>query len=54
MPAAADDDMVVHGHTERLAGVDESFVTAMSALDGVGSPDGWLCSNIRSQHSRLS
>ena len=29
-----------------LAALMMSLVTAMSALDGVGSPDGWLCTRI--------
>ncbi len=44
MAVAADDDVVVHGDAERLGDVDDGLASsAISARDGVGSPEGWLC-----------
>ena len=44
MAVASDDHVVVQYHAERGGGFFlMSWVTAMSALDGVGSPEGWLC-----------
>jgi hypothetical protein len=31
-----------------------SRVTAMSAFDGVGSPEGWLCTRIRAEQFNQS
>ena len=43
MPAAADDDVVVHRDAEWRGSLDDVLGDRDSALDGVGSPDGWLC-----------
>jgi len=39
----ADDDVVVHGEPSGCATSMIDFVIWMSAREGVGSPEGWLC-----------
>ena len=43
MAVLADDDVVVHGDAERVAMSTMAFVIWISACEGVGSPEGWLC-----------
>jgi len=46
MPVLADDNVVVHGNAERVATWTIALVIWISACDGVGSPEGWLCTNL--------
>ena len=43
MPNPADNDVVVHGEAERGGDSMVVLVIWMSACEGVGSPEGWLC-----------
>ena len=43
MTATADNQVVVHVTPSDPAALTMSLVTAMSALEEVGSPEGWLC-----------
>jgi hypothetical protein len=43
VPVLADNDVVVHGIPNGVATSTIACVIVMSACDGVGSPDGWLC-----------
>jgi len=45
MPVLADDDVVVDGNAEWGGDLDDRVVIWISACDGVGSPEGWLCIN---------
>src|SRR5260370_24026041 len=46
MPVLADDDVVMHGDAEWGAMSLMAFVIWMSACDGIGSPEGGLCTRI--------
>ncbi len=46
MPVLADDDVIVHGMPSRVAIWTIALVIWISACDGVGSPEGWLCTRI--------
>ena len=46
VPLLADDDVVVHRDAEGFATSMICWVIWMSARDGVGSPEGWLCTRI--------
>jgi hypothetical protein len=40
VPTTTDDQVVVYRYAERAAALMMSLVTAMSAVDGLGSPEG--------------
>ena len=46
MAGAADHQVIVDGDAERGAGLRDLLVSSMSARDGLGSPDGWLCTRM--------
>jgi len=47
MPVVADDDVVMDGNAERGGAMSMiALVIWMSACEGVGSPEGWLCSSV--------
>ena len=45
MALLADNDVVVHHDAETLADDTICLVISISARDGVGSPEGWLCTS---------
>ena len=45
MPVLADNEMVVHRDTEGARTSTIACVIWMSAREGVGSPEGWLCTS---------
>jgi hypothetical protein len=47
MPMPADeDDVIVHGNAKGLRDVDDRLGHLDIGCDGVGSPLGWLCTNL--------
>ena len=52
MAVLADDDVVMHGDANGFATSTMVFVIWMSVCDGVGSPDGWLCTRMIAQAER--
>jgi len=46
MSVLADDDVVVHRMPSGFATATIACVISMLAREGVGSPDGWLCTKL--------
>ena len=53
MALAADDDVVVNGDAEGCGAATICFVMSMSAREGVGSPEGWLCTRMMARGGQL-
>jgi len=49
VPAAADNQVVVDGHAERLGGLDNVSGDGDVRRGGVGSPEGWLWTRISAE-----